>query len=50
MRTRILQALMILFLVPLTIVAVIGIGIVLTMVIVVGTLGLIHHIFPYKTY
>jgi hypothetical protein len=41
---------MILFLVPLTIVAVIGIGIVLTMVVAVGALALIHYIFPYKTY
>jgi len=41
---------MILFLVPFMIVAVVGIGIILTMVVAVGTLALIHRIFPYKTY
>jgi hypothetical protein len=50
MRTRILQALMVLFLVPFTIAVVIGVGLMLTMVVAVGTLALIHHIFPYKTY
>jgi hypothetical protein len=41
---------MILFLVPFSIVALLGIGLVLTMVVAVGTLALIHHIFPYKKY
>ena len=50
MRTRIIQALMLLFLAPFMVFAVIGIGIILTMVVSVGTLSLVHHIFPYKTY
>lgn len=50
MRTRFLQAIMILFVIPFSIVAIIGIGLVLTMVVAVGTLSLVHHIFPYKTY
>jgi hypothetical protein len=41
---------MILFLVPFSIVALLGIGLVLTMVVAVGTFSLVHHIFPYKTY
>ena len=38
---------MFLFLAPFMVFTVIGIGLVLTMVVAVGTLSLIHHIFPY---
>jgi len=41
---------MILFLVPFMIVAVVGIGIILTLVVAVGIISLVHHIFPHKTY
>jgi hypothetical protein len=49
MRTRFLQAIMVLFLVPFSIVALLGIGLILTMVVAAGTLSLVHHIFPYNT-
>ena len=50
MRTRIIQALMILFLVPFMIAAVVGIGIILTLVVAVGTFSRVRRIFPHKTY